>query len=293
MTRFARQGATISWEGDTVQRANLFRGVSVALFVVVAAVFVAACGDLPVGERGVKVAPATSPDGGLRIPQGTSKLAADSVCVDPTVTSDPACQPSGAHAKHVTTVGGDCGVCHAVPGRHAFRVGGPAYGSGWTSAQPRPTFNAATKTCSNVACHGVPAGTYSYYFPGNETDADGYPIPELKTVNYGGTMAAITPAWYATGASCSACHGNPPTNGSDGSNAWHSGSHANNQNVGPIAPNACELCHNNLVGNVFSPIAASANDGTGYRGTLILLPTFHGNGLNVAPRFRSQCWGCH
>ena len=290
MTRFARQGATISWEGDTVQRANLFRGVSVALFVV-AAVFVAACGDLPVGERGVKVAPATSSDGGLRAPQGTARLTQADVCAD---ASDPACTPTGAHAKHT----GTCGVCHAVAGRLAFQIGGPAYGSGWTSAQPRPGFDATTKTCSNVACHGVPAGTFSYYFPGNETDADGYPIPELKTVNYGGTMAAITPPWYATGAGCSACHGNPPANGSDGSNAWHSGSHANNANFavgGGLVLNAnqCELCHNNLVGNVFSPIAASANAGTGYQGTLILLPTFHGNGLNVAARFRSACFGCH
>jgi len=286
MTRFAPQGATISWEGDTVQRAKVLRGVSAALFVVIAAVFVAACGELPVGESGVRVAPATSSDGGLRAPQGTARLTQAEVCDDASATS---CTPTGAHAKHT----GTCAVCHAVAGRLAFQIGGPAYGSGWTSARPRPTFNATAKTCSNVACHGVPAGTFSYYFPGNEMDAEGYPIPELKTVNYGGTMAAITPSWYTTGASCTACHGNPPANGSDGSNAWHSGNHANNQNVGPIPPNACELCHNNQVGNVFSPIAASANDGTGYRGTLILLPTFHGNGLNVAARFRSQCFGCH
>ena len=37
-------------------------------------------------------------------------------------------------------------------------------------------------------------------------------------------------------AACTACHGNPPANGSDGSNAWHSGFHANNQNVGATGP---------------------------------------------------------
>ena len=81
MTRFARQGATISWEGDTVQRTNAFRGVSAALFVVIAAVF-AACGDLPVGESGVRVGPATSSDGGLRAPQGTARLTQADVCDD-------------------------------------------------------------------------------------------------------------------------------------------------------------------------------------------------------------------
>jgi len=191
---------------------------------------------------------------------------------------------SGGPTKHGRY---ECKVCHYVGGVLMFDPNGPAVAPG----NPLPSFDASTKTCSNVACHGVPAGTFSYYFPGNEMDEDGYPIPELKTVNVLGNSGGTTPSWYATGSvACSACHANPPRFGTDGSNAWHSGSHANNQNVGPIGPNACELCHNRFENNVFSPIAQSSNG----VGTAILLPALHGNGIyNVVARFRSQCFGCH
>jgi len=199
------------------------------------------------------------------------------------VVGDPDCVPTGAHAKH----GQGCSVCHKEAGTLSFDPEGPAYSS---PSGSNPGFDATAKTCSNIACHGVKAGTYSYYFPGNEdNDGDGYPDSELKTVNYGGTMAAGTPSWYATGVSCSACHGNPPANGSDGSNAWHSGNHANSQNVGPTGPNACELCHNNPA-NVNAPIAQSVNN----IGTAILLPALHANDTaNVNARFRSVCFNCH
>jgi hypothetical protein len=197
----------------------------------------------------------------------------------------PGCEPTGAHAKHTST----CSVCHKSAGRLAFDPTGPAY----PASGLIPSFSATTKTCSNVACHGVAAGTFSYYFPGNEMDEEGYPIPELKTVHYGGTMAAGTPSWYSTGASCSACHGNPPANGSDGSNVWHSGQHACNVTVGPTPANACALCHNDPA-NVNSPIALSSSAGDcAYIGTTIQIPALHGNGVNVNARFRSQCFGCH
>jgi len=202
--------------------------------------------------------------------------------------------PTGAHGLPAYVAGGptqhgkyECRVCHLVGGVFAFDPNGPAVAPG----KPLPSFDAITKTCSNIACHGVPAGTFSYYFPGNETDADGYPIPELKTVAVLGNSGGTTPSWYATGSvACSACHANPPRLGTDGSNAWHSGSHANNQNVGPIGPNACELCHNKFANNVFSPIAQSSNG----VGTAILIPALHGNGVyDVIARFRTQCFGCH
>jgi hypothetical protein len=205
---------------------------------------------------------------------------------------------TGAHGKPGYVSGGptrhgkyDCSVCHLVGGVLLFDPSGPAVAQG----MPLPTFNATTKTCSNVACHGVPAGTFSYYFPGNEMDEEGYPIPELKTVAVYGNSGGTTPSWYATGSvACSACHLNPPRFGTDGSNAWHSGSHANNQNVGPIGPNACELCHNRLQNNIFSAIAQSSGVGAATVGTAILIPELHGNGVyNIVARFRSQCFNCH
>ena len=204
--------------------------------------------------------------------------------------------PTGAHGLPAYVAGGptqhgkyECRVCHLVGGVLSFDPNGLAVAPG----KPLPSFDAITKTCSNIACHGVPAGTFSYYFPGNEMDEEGYPIPELKTVTVYGNSGGTTPSWYATGSvACSACHLNPPRLGTDGSNAWHSGFHANNQNVGPIEPNACELCHNKyeIATNTYSPIAQSSNG----LGTAILIPALHGNGVyNIAARFRSQCFGCH
>jgi hypothetical protein len=207
---------------------------------------------------------------------------------------------TGAHGKTAYVTGGnptkhgkyDCRVCHLVGGVLMFDPNGPAV----DPAGPLPTFNATDKTCSNVACHGVPSGTFSYYFPGNEMDEEGYPIPELKTVTVYGSAGRTTPSWYATGSlACAACHDNPPRNGTDGANTWHSGFHANNQNVGPIQPNACELCHNRFTApTTFSPIAQSTGTGQATAGTAILIPALHGNGVyNVAAQFRSQCFGCH
>jgi hypothetical protein len=133
-------------------------------------------------------------------------------------------------------------------------------------------------------------------------DADGYPIPVLKTVHYGGgTTPQLTPSWYtAPGtAGCTTCHPNPPANGSDGSNAWHSSFHANNQNVGSINPNACELCHNDPTKpyGTWVPIAFSSvgTDGK-YHGYQInsLAAAQHANGTaSVNAKFVSQCFGCH
>ena len=196
--------------------------------------------------------------------------------------------PTGAHGLPAYVAGGptrhgkyECRVCHLVGGVFAFNPNGPAVAQG----KPLPNFDVSTKTCSNVACHGVPAGPFSYYFPGGDGE------PELNTVTVTGNDGGTTPSWYATGSvACSACHPNPPRNGTNGSNAWHSGSHANNQNVGPIGPNACELCHNRLQNNIYSPIAQSSNGA----GTAILIPALHGNGIyDVVARFRTQCFGCH
>lgn len=189
-------------------------------------------------------------------------LTADNVCADPDVN----CAPSGAHAKHANHA---CTVCHKVAGRLAFDKAGPAYRAGF----PVPSFDAATKTCNNVGCHTVPAGTFSYWTidgEGNET---------LNTVSYGGTPRA-TPSWYATGsATCTACHDNPPRNGSDGSNVWHSGLHGGQGPTGTY--NQCQICH---------PDATGSNG----VGTAITIPSMHANGVvDIAPAWGTRCFGCH
>jgi hypothetical protein len=201
---------------------------------------------------------------------------------------------TGAHAKHY---GFDCKVCHMVGGVMCFDPNGPAYNASFGA----PAFDATAKTCTNVACHTVAPGTFSYYYPGDETDADGYPIPVLKTVNYGGGAPRPTPSWYTTPgtAGCTACHDNPPANGSDGSNAWHSSYHANNLNVGAINPNACELCHNDptVPYGTWVPVAFSSvgTDGK-YHGYQINPAAIaqHANGTaTVLAKFVYQCFGCH
>jgi hypothetical protein len=236
-----------------------------------------------------------------------------------------ACNYGGAHGAVQAGTGAikhapyACKICHAIPGRLAFmkRIDpdtaaplpggayGPAYGPSWTEGNPVPTFDATAKTCSNIACHTVPAGIpFSYYFPGG----DGEPV--LNTVYTVGNPSGTTPSWYATGSvGCGACHDNPPRNGSTGSNAWHSGAHGNQPPTG--ANNQCQLCHTNAVST--SGVATGFNT-TGYcraDGTVInvvpppgyvppagavLCSTFkyHANGgVNVNARFVSACFGCH
>lgn len=234
-----------------------------ALFaVLVVALVVASCGQVPPADEAQK---AQAPAG--RVTALATQPEFDA-CADATA---PTCTPTGAHAKHGAFA---CAVCHYVAGRLAFQVGGPAYGSTWTSAQPRPYFDAVAKTCSNVACHSMQSGTFSYYFP----DGDGNPALNVVTI-YGST-GRTTPSWYATGATgCTGCHDNPPRNGSSGSNVWHSGYHGNQPPSG--AMNQCQLCH---------PDATGA-DGVGIS---ITNPAMHANGVfNVQGRFGSTCFGCH
>jgi hypothetical protein len=97
----------------------------------------------------------------------STNLTQDEVCLD----GDPACTPTGAHGKHGAYL---CSVCHKVAGRLVFDKTGPAYATGY----PNPTFDATAKTCTNVACHRVPPGTFSYYF-----GVDGNGDPVLYTVS--------------------------------------------------------------------------------------------------------------
>jgi hypothetical protein len=190
----------------------------------------------------------------------SAALTADEQCLD----GDPACTPTGAHAKHG---GFACTVCHKVAGRLVFDKNGPAYAAG----NPAPTFDATAKTCSNVACHGVAAGTYTY------TSWDwGLDQPVTNTVSYGGTSRP-TPSWYVTGAAgCTACHDDPPKNGY----VWHSGYHGGQGPTGDR--NQCQFCH---------PDASSPGNGIG---DTITNPSLHANGtVDVQATFTSACFGCH
>lgn len=205
----------------------------------------------------------------------TLNMTQDEVCLD----GDPDCTGSGAHGPATTSnplnghAAFDCKVCHKVGGRLVFsKTTNPtAYATGY----PTPTFDATAKTCSNIACHTVPTGTFSYYFP------DGNGDPQLYTVTYGGGAPRDTPSWYATGAvGCSACHDDPPRTGSTGPNVWHSGYHGGQGPTG--AYNQCQFCH---------PDASSPSNGIG---DTITNATLHANGtVNVQATFKTACFNCH
>ena len=240
---------------------------SAAALIGALAIISSGCGEAPQAD-------AAEP--GFAKPQA---MLAPEAGVDCSDLTDPTknCPPSGAHRNSALNRGHDyaCEECHAVAGRLAFKPGGLAFGAGWNATRPRPTFDYAAKTCTNVACHTVPAGTFSYYFIGGDGEA------VLNTVTYGGGAPRPTPSWYVTGgAACAACHDDPPRSGSTGSNVWHSGFHANQGPTG--AANQCQFCH---------PDASSPGNGVG---DTITNATLHANGVvNVAATFRSSCFSCH
>lgn len=208
---------------------------------------------------------------GTTLSKAAALMTQDEVCVD----GDPSCTPTGAHGAPGMAVAGhhafDCSVCHKVGGRLVFDKNGPAYAAG----KPAPTYNASAKTCLNVACHNI-SGTFSYY-----TYDWGMDAVVLCTLTYGGGVPRATPSWYSTGpAGCSACHDDPPRNGSDGSNVWHSGNHANQGPTGEA--NQCQFCH---------PDASSPGNGIG---DTITDPSLHANGsVQVQATFKAWCFGCH
>ena len=198
---------------------------------------------------------------GERAPGGSSqRLAIGSSTA--ALASDGVCSPTGAHPKHAFTA---CKTCHACEGVVEFDPAGAAVAAGL----PGPIFDATTKSCANVACHGEPAGTYTY-----STWDWGLDEAVPVTVSYGGKLRP-TPSWSSTGAAgCTACHDNPPRNG-----VWHSGAHANQGATG--AANQCQFCHPDATG--------SSAMGTGITSAVL-----HGNGrVDVQARFVSSCFGCH
>ena len=197
------------------------------------------------------------PPGGLQ----STGLIADTPC-----TSND-CNPGGAHPKHKVF---GCSTCHNTHGMLMgwFDPNGPAVikPTAELPNPPKPIFNSTTKSCSNVACHGTPGGSFDYYFQGGDGEA------VLNTFTYSASYAT-TPNWYTTGQSCSSCHGNPPRNGG----VWHSGQHATTIS----GANDCQFCHSDA-------------SGSGGQGTVITNPALHRNGtIDVQAQFTSRCFGCH
>lgn len=189
--------------------------------------------------------------------------------------------PDVMHTKHQSFMN-DCKACHNMTGsfmaagtffkdssKGAFWPGGPAPvyvpSGNWSTPQAN-----TPASCSNIACHGVPAGTYTYYIWDYGLNAS---VP--VTVNYGG-MSNATALWQDNATTnCNSCHGNPPQNG----NVWHSGQHGGGDN--------CDLCHPDAKSNM-SP------DGTTIISNYITAPSQHQNGtVDVAAKFTSKCFGCH
>lgn len=215
--------------------------------------------------------------------QGGAAAAGAGMTSDNVIPTGQACTPTGKHFEHRSF---QCTACHLAAGALCFD---PALAG--TSA----TFDATTKNCSSIACHGTVAGTFTY----NGMDGAGDTIS--ITVPYGGAGGAAANWYAAPGNGCNGCHGYPPTyNGVP--YAWHSGTHGQNISNG----NACQLCHPDATGayvyggppsftGTSAGLVTTCAPGTfcSAPGT-ITVPSMHRDGvLNVSPQWRSACIGCH
>jgi hypothetical protein len=189
--------------------------------------------------------------------------------------------PDAVHVKHQKFMN-DCQGCHDLSGsfdvsaafykdssKPAFIAGGaaPVY---TPSGNWNTTPTTVSATCSNIACHNVTSGTFSYYFPGGDGE------PELITVTTGGVSSA-TASWQDNSVtSCNSCHGNPPSG-----YTWHSGYHGGNI----AGANNCEFCHPDAKSNTSNGIIIS---------NVLTDPGLHKNGtINVLAKYTTRCFGCH
>jgi predicted CxxxxCH...CXXCH cytochrome family protein len=218
---------------------------------------------------------------GTRAPEPAAEgpgAAVSKIAPDLAAASAGACMPTGAHPKHAAYA---CTVCHLQSGSLCFDPAGPATIAG----APPPSFEVAAKTCSSVACHRVAPGTFVYSFPGGDGE------PETRSAPYGSASAPATPSWYATGAGCRACH---DLSYGGTRYVWHSGLHGGG--------NGCALCHLDATGTA-TPTGPSADSAISTATTCPPNPppsgtracsSYHANQVvNVTPKFRTSCFGCH
>jgi hypothetical protein len=216
--------------------------------------------------------------------RGIASSDAAALTADRVVPTGQSCSPTGNHFEHRSYA---CAACHQCAGTVSFDA---------AVAGPNAAFDATSKNCSNIACHGVVSGTFTY-------SVWDWGIEDLVQVSvpYGGTSAGSV-NWYAPpGQGCTTCHGYPPKyNGV--AYAWHGGTHGLNIPNG----NNCKLCHPDATGAYVyggSPsyvgtsggLIASCPPGTycSAPGT-ITNPALHRNGvLDVSPVWTGKCFGCH
>jgi len=192
--------------------------------------------------------------------------------------------PDILHIKHQNYMN-DCKACHDLTNsftasatffkdntKGAFLPGGPNPAFTPSGSWNTPKTNVAA-SCSNIACHSISAGTYTYYIWD-------WGAEELVPIsyNYGG-MSGATALWQDNPATnCNSCHAIPPI----ANKQWHSGRHIPFSKAGDY----CETCHPDAK-------SSTAPDGT-IISNYITAPSQHGNGvLNVVAKFKSYCFGCH
>jgi len=183
-------------------------------------------------------------------------------------TSTPQTGPSSpVHVAHLSggtlSAGFACSECHAAPPSTAvdFSQGTMAKVSGLT-----PTFDATTKTCSNVYCHGngLPGSSPASVVwdpPSQVTCGSCHAIPPTMTptaahpndMNCGGchqgyTSTSVNKGLHVNGTietsgngACGSCHGLPPATGAHGQHR-----------------RGCETCHPSSQ----TVLAPSHNNGT-------------------------------
>ncbi|QVW34712.1 CxxxxCH/CxxCH domain-containing protein [Geobacter sulfurreducens] len=187
----------------------------------------------------------------------------------------------GAHFQHITSMPFrysariDCSGCHlkptgpytpghidsALPAEVIFgAIAGSGVQNGYSSAEHQPSYNYASRECSNVWCHG--GGMASNVGAG----------PYGSAVTDGGSLGSPAPAvWnspYLTGVGtndCVKCHAFPPAAPLPGYTHW------DDNNNRPFVANQCILCHKHV-------------DNTGYA---FKDPKLHVNGVV------DSCNTCH
>jgi predicted CxxxxCH...CXXCH cytochrome family protein len=219
-------------------------------------------------------------------PESPGELAdLSAITADRVIPTGQACTPTGKHLEHRSVA---CATCHLCAGTVSFTG---------SVAGANAAFDAGTKNCSNIACHAVPAGTFTYtvWDWGSEEVV-------AVTVPYGGAAGASQPNWYgAGGMGCATCHGYPPRYAGI-PYTWHSGLHASGISNG----NTCQLCHPDASGayvyggppsftGTSGGQIASCPPGTYCASAgAITNASLHGNGtLDVSPGWSSACFGCH